>query len=39
MNRSELLASFRHFGFHDVEIGFDHPDHPNGPALAIAAKR
>jgi uncharacterized protein DUF1698 len=38
MSRSELMASFRHFGFRDVEIGFDHPDHPNGPGLAIAAK-
>jgi lipopolysaccharide transport system permease protein len=24
-------------GFKSIEVGFDHPDHPNGPAFAICA--
>ena len=39
MSRSDLLACVRHFGFSDIRIAFDAPDHPNGPSLAFTAKR
>jgi hypothetical protein len=37
--RVELLRALEHFGWSNLEIGFDEPDHPNGPALAIVASR
>jgi len=39
MTREDLLASFEHFGFRDIQVGFDHPEHPNGPAFAFSAIR
>lgn len=38
MERGSLLAYLADRGF-ATEIEFDHPDHPNGPALAVCAKR
>jgi len=39
MTRTDISRWLQHFGF-DVEgINFDQPDHPNGPALALVAKR
>jgi hypothetical protein len=39
MSRGDLLACVRHFGFSDIRIAFDTPDHPNGPCLAFIATR
>jgi hypothetical protein len=39
LTRHSLLEALKNFGFVNLEIGFDMPDHPNGPALAIAAKK
>jgi hypothetical protein len=39
MPRQDLLDCFAHFGFEVTGIEFDHPDHPNGPALALHAVR
>lgn len=39
MEREELLSALSHFGFTVLGIEFDHSDHPNGPALCIAAER
>lgn len=38
LSRDDLLGALRHVGFTDVEIGFDDPAHPNGPALALVAR-
>lgn len=38
MPREDLLACFDHFGMDVTAIEFDHPDHPNGPALALHAR-
>jgi hypothetical protein len=37
--RDELLRALTHFGWSNIEIGFDEPMHPNGPALALVASR
>jgi hypothetical protein len=39
MPRKDLLDCFDHFGFEVTGIEFDHPTHPNGPALALHAVR
>lgn len=39
MPREDLLACFGHFGMVIKAVEFDHPDHPNGPALAFHASR
>lgn len=39
LSRDDLLAALRHVGFGDVEIGLDDPAHPNGPVLALVARR
>lgn len=37
--REELLRALQHFGWVNIEINFDEPMHPNGPALALVASR
>lgn len=37
--REELLRALEHFGWSNIEINFDEPMHPNGPALALVASR
>jgi hypothetical protein len=37
--REELLRALEHFGWSNIEIAFDEPLHPNGPALALVASR
>lgn len=37
--REDLFGALAHFGWRDVEIAFDEPSHPNGPALALVARR
>lgn len=39
LSREDILSCLRHFGFTDLRIGFDDPNHPNGPAFAVAAIR
>jgi hypothetical protein len=39
MPREELLACVRYFGFSDIRIAFEMPDHPNGPCFAFIATR
>jgi hypothetical protein len=39
LSREDLLGAFQHFGFRNVRIGFDDPDHANGPSLALVATR
>jgi hypothetical protein len=37
MSRDEIIACCRHFGFDEIRISFDQPDHPNGPCFAFVA--
>ncbi|MFN8487783.1 MAG: hypothetical protein U0350_09345 [Caldilineaceae bacterium] len=39
MEREEILACLRHFGFPHIRIGCDDPNHPHGPAFAVVASR
>lgn len=39
LSRDGILGFLRSRGFAHIEIGFDHPSHPNGPAFALAARR
>lgn len=39
MDREGLFGALDHFGFEVVGVTDDDPDHPNGPALSIAARR
>lgn len=39
MSRDDILRCLDYFGFNDIRIGFDQPDHPNGPAFAVTATR
>ncbi len=39
MSRDDVLGCLEFFGFRIAEIGFDEPQHVNGPALAIIASR
>jgi hypothetical protein len=39
MSRKDILACCEHFGLKNIQIGFDHPDHPNGPCFAFVATK
>lgn len=39
LGRDDILNALRHFGLTEIEINFDHPDHPSGPAFALIAQR
>ena len=39
LTRESIIGALKHYGFTDIQIGFDQPDHPNGPAFAICAKK
>ena len=39
MTHDDILACLRHFGFSEIETGFEHRDHPNGPSFALLAKK
>lgn len=39
MTRQDILDCLRYFGFDDLRINFDQPNHPNGPSFAITAIR
>ncbi len=37
--KEDILQALQHFGFGNIRINFDTPDHPNGPAFALVADR
>ncbi len=39
MTRDDILACLEFFNFDVLGIEFDHPDHANGPAFCVAARR
>lgn len=39
LTRDSLLAAVENVGFTTIEVGFEDFDHPNGPAIAICARR
>ena len=39
LEREEILAGLRHFGFTDIRTNFESPEHPDGPALAVVASK
>ena len=39
LTRESILGALSHFGFSQVEISFDTPDHINGPAFGVCAWR
>ncbi|HEV2781734.1 MAG TPA: DUF1698 domain-containing protein [Actinophytocola sp.] len=39
LTRADLFAALTHFGWRIEAVGFDQPDHPHGPALALVARR
>jgi len=39
LTRDDILAGLTHFGFRDIRINFEAPDHPNGPSFALTAVR
>jgi hypothetical protein len=39
MSRDDILACLRFFGFQNLTIGFEEPEHVNGPCFAVVARR
>ncbi len=39
LTRDSIIKALRQFEFIDIQINFDAPDHPNGPAFALCAKK
>jgi hypothetical protein len=39
MSREDILACLKHFGLSHIQIGFEQPNHPNGPSFALVAIR
>jgi hypothetical protein len=39
LSRDDLFGALTHLGWRVDDIGFDTPDHPHGPALALVATR
>ena len=39
LSKADIIHGLRHFGFADIRVGFEEPRHPNGPSLAIVAKK
>jgi hypothetical protein len=39
MSREGILGALTHFGYRTLTIGFDQPDHVNGPAFSVVAVR
>lgn len=39
LTRPSLFALLKQFGYENVECEFDEPHHPNGPSLALIARR
>jgi hypothetical protein len=39
LDRATILGLLDEFGLNQIEIGIEEPDHPNGPAFALIARR
>ena len=39
LTRDSIMRALRQYGFVDIQVGFDAPDHPNGPAFALCVKK
>lgn len=39
LSREDILGALRHAGFDDIRIGEDDPQHANGPAISLVARR
>jgi hypothetical protein len=39
LSRNDILSGLQQFGYSSIEVGFDHPYHPNGPAFAVLARK
>ncbi|WP_374353134.1 class I SAM-dependent methyltransferase [Chitinimonas sp.] len=39
MRRDDILACLRQYGFNQIDIAFEHTDHPYGPNFAVLARR
>jgi hypothetical protein len=39
LSRADLLGALKHFGFNDIRLSFEAPQHFHGPAFALAALR
>jgi hypothetical protein len=39
LHRDDLLTVLGRLGFNDIKIGQDQPDHPNGPAFSVFARK
>jgi hypothetical protein len=39
LSRDDILSMLRLVGYKELIVNFDHTDHPNGPALAVIARK
>ena len=39
LSRQDIMGALRHFGLKNLEIGFDEPEHQNGPSMCLTATR
>lgn len=39
MTREDLMRCLAHYGWTDIQTAFEQRDHPNGPSLALVARR
>jgi len=39
LTRGSIIKALQHYGFNDLTINFDDPNHQNGPAFAICARK
>lgn len=39
MEKGDIIRILEHLGFDDIRTAHDQPDHPNGPAFSVFAKR
>ena len=39
IGKDDIIDCLKHFGFKKITIGFDHPDHINGPSFALMCSK
>ena len=39
LTRDSIIKALKQFGFTDIQINFEQPDHPNGPAFALCGQK
>ncbi|MGG6295933.1 class I SAM-dependent methyltransferase [Leptolyngbya sp. AN02str] len=39
LTRDSIIKALNQFGYKDLSVSFEQPDHPNGPAFAICARK